>query len=590
MKVEDSENPPAKADRVAVGTEEKEKESTDTAVDLKPAAEEEKKEKRKQTVEFSDKEANHELTAKANVKDAADISEDIDPANEVQGAKLVVIHLTICLCTFLVGLDFNLIATAVPVITSDFDSTRDIGWYGAAFMVAMSASQPLAGKVYTLWSKKLVYLLYLLAFEVGSLVCGLAPSSSALIAGRAVAGFGASGLFAGGFTILTTIIPLHKRAVWTGLMGATFSIASIVGPVIAGGLTQNVTWRWCFYINLPIGGAAAIVFFLLVHLRPAETEKKTLRGKLESLDILGFVLFASSITMLLLALQWGGIERPWSSSVIIGLLVGFGVVMIFFILWTLHQQENALIPPRLFTVNRNPALLCAAAFFVNGPFQVIIYWLPIWFQGVLGASPTQSGVNFFPTVVSDVLAAFIGAAIVSQLGWWNPLLLFAEVCVCLCGGLLTTIYPNISGAHWVGYQILGGVGYSLTSNLSHLAMQSSLPQDLVPLGSSTLLSIISTSCSIFMAIGQAVFQRQLQLNLSGVIPGTLVEDIIDSGVTSVRSHVDATELVAVIEKYSLSVTQVFYIPAVTPVLSFLLLLGCKWISTKSKQTPATTTA
>jgi hypothetical protein len=350
------------------------------------------------------------------------------------------------------------------------------------------------------------------------------------------------------------------------------------------------------------------MFFLLVHLRPAETEKRTIRGKLESLDILGFVLVASSITMLLLALQWGGIENPWSSSVIVGLLVGFGVVMILFILWTLRQKENALIPPRLFTVNRNPALLCAAAFFVNGPFQVIIYWLPIWFQGVLGASPTQSGVNFFPTVVSDVLAAFIGGAIVSQLGWWNPFLLFAEVCVCLCGGLLTTIYPNVSGSHWVGYQILGGVGYSLTSNLSHLAMQSSLPQDLVPLGSSTLLAIISTSCSIFMAIGQAVFQRQLQVNLSGVIPSNLVEDIIDSGVTSVRSHVDAAELVAVIEKYSLSVTQVFvslppccgpsgtllnseqYIPAVTPVLSFVLLLGCKWISTKSKQAPAGATA
>lgn len=155
--------------------------------------------------------------------------------------------------------------------------------------------------------------------------------------------------------------------------------------------------------------------------------------------------------MLLLALQWGGIEHPWSSSVVIGLLVGFGVVMILFVLWTLRQKENALIPPRLFTVNRNPALLCAAAFFVNGPFQVIIYWLPIWFQGVLGASPTRSGINFFPTVISDVLAAFIGSAIVSQLGWWNPFLLLAEACVCLCGGLLTTIYPNIPGSYWVGY-------------------------------------------------------------------------------------------------------------------------------------------
>ena len=263
--------------------------------------------------------------------------------------------------------------------------------------------------------------------------------------------------------------------------------------------------------------------------------------------------------MLLLALQWGGIQHPWSSSVVIGLLVGFGVTFLLFLIWTSLRGEKALIPPRLFTgVNRNPALLCLAAFFVNGPFQIIIYWLPIWFQGVLGNTPTQSGINFFPTVVSDVLAAFIGSAIVSAIGWWNPFLLLAQVCVCLCGGLLTTIYPDVSGAHWVGYQILGGVGYSLASNLSHLAMQSSLPQDLVPLGSSTLLAVISTSCAIFMAAGQALFQRRLQVNLGEAgVPGAVVDSIIHSGVTDLGSLVGASALPDVVRNYSLSVTQTF---------------------------------
>lgn len=179
----------------------------------------------------------------------------------------------------------------------------------------------------------------------------------------------------------------------------------------------------------------------------------------------GFVLIAASITMLLLALQWGGITYPWSSSVVIGLFVGAASGIAVFIPWQLYRKDDALIPPRLFTINRNPALLCAAAFFINGPFQLIIYWLPIWFQGVLRVSPTQSGINYFPTVIADVLAAFIGAGVVQQLGWWNPFILLAEAFVCIGGGLLTTLHPTISSSRWIGYQIFGGIGYSLASNL-----------------------------------------------------------------------------------------------------------------------------
>ena len=231
-------------------------------------------------------------------------------------------------------------------------------------------------------------------------------------------------------------------------------------------------------IQLPIGGAAAVLFALLVRIKRTAAETKTFTSSLLSLDIPGAVLFAGALTMLLLPLQLGGVKFKWSSSPIIGMFVGFAVTFAIFVGWTIHRGDRALIPTRLFTASRNPALLCAAAFFVNGPFQAIIFWLPIWFQGVLGSSPTRSGVDFLPTVIADVLAAFIGAGLVTQLGFWNPFLLFAEAMVCLGGGLLTTLYPGISAGHWIGYQIFGGIGYSLASNLvSFLTREASMAQD-----------------------------------------------------------------------------------------------------------------
>jgi MFS family permease len=249
-------------------------------------------------------------------------------------------------------------------------------------------------------------------------------------------------------------------------MSSTFAIASIVGPVISGAFTEHISWRWCFYINLPIGAFSALVILAFFHIKPASTEKLPLIKKVKGLDALGFTLFASSISMLLLALQWGADagNYGWKSSEVIGLFVGAGLVFPIFIAWQVYLQDTALIPPRLFD-NKNVWLICASSFFVNGPFQTIVYWLPIWFQAVLGVSPTESGIRYLPTVIADVLASFIGAGVVMKLGIWNPFLLFAEAMVCLGAGLLTTINPDISDSHWIGYQIFGGIGYSLASNL-----------------------------------------------------------------------------------------------------------------------------
>ncbi|KAJ5921345.1 MFS general substrate transporter [Penicillium verhagenii] len=480
--------------------------------------------------------------------------------------------------------DFNMIATAVPAITSDFHSLGDVGWYGGGFFIALCTTQPLAGKAYTLFPKKIVYLSSLALFEVGSLVGALAPSSPCLIAGRAIAGFGASGIFAGGLVILTTVIPIYKRAVWIGTLNSTFAVAAIVGPVVGGALTQHVTWRWCFWINLPIGGFSAIVVLIFFHVKAAVSEKIPLVSKLRSLDLVGFILFASAVAMLLLALQLGGTANyAWNSANIIGLFVGAGIVLCVFVPWQLYMKDTALLPPRLFASSRNVSLICVSAFFSNGAFQCVIYWLPIWFQAVLGVSPTSSGVRYLPTVISDVLTSLISAGLVTTFGIWNPFLIFGTMMTSIGGGLLSTLYPTISEGHWIGYQILGGIGYSLIVTIGHLGTQASLPAELVPLGATSLLFMISASCAIFLAIGDAIFEAQLRKHLNGVVSATLVEEVISTGATHVRSVIPDESLSVVIAAYSKAVTQVFYLTAAAPVISFMFIVWTKWTSVKKPE-------
>ena len=182
--------------------------------------------------------------------------------------------------------------------------------------------------------------------------------------------------------------------------------------------------------------------------------------KIKYLDALGFVLFTGSITMLLHALQWGDVDYSWRSSMIIGLLLGSGVVLFLFVIWQLCVPDIALIPPKLFA-NRNVVPIFSSALFSNGPFQLIIYWLPIWFQAILGVTPTASGIRYLPTVIADFLTSIIGSRIIMKLGTWNPFLIFGAAMVSLGTGLLSTIHPGISEGHWIGFQIIGGVGYSL---------------------------------------------------------------------------------------------------------------------------------
>jgi hypothetical protein len=247
------------------------------------------------------------------------------------GAVLVLLTFGLCLTTFVVALDNTIIATAIPKITTVFDSLGDVGWYGSSYLLTTTSLQPTLGKVYTYFDVKWTYLGALIVFEIGSIICAAAQSSTMLILGRAIAGAGASGLFSGGMTIIGYSVAMRRRPIYIALLSSMFGISSVVGPLLGGVLTDRVSWRWCFWINLPFGGVAlAVVLFFFKNPERKHVDL-TLKQKIANMDLLGAFFLICGIVCLLLALQWGGTTYPWSDSKVWGCLVGFALIISIFI-------------------------------------------------------------------------------------------------------------------------------------------------------------------------------------------------------------------------------------------------------------------
>lgn len=265
-------------------------------------------------------------------------------------------------------------ATAIPKITSQFNSLDDVGWYGSAYLLPSCALTLMFGKLYTFYSIKWVYLIALGIFELGSFVCGVTPTSIGLIMGRAIAGIGAAGLFSGSVLIVTQTVPLRRRPIYTGLVGAMYGVASVAGPLMGGAFTDHVSWRWCFYINLPIGVVTAL-FILCFFKSPRPVKANTgHRDQISELDFPGTLVFIPAVICGLLALQWGGIKYDWGDKRIIILFACCGILISLFVIVQWWRQDKATMPPRLIK-NRNMWGSACYAFCIGSCFFIYIYYV-----------------------------------------------------------------------------------------------------------------------------------------------------------------------------------------------------------------------
>ncbi|EJD40242.1 MFS general substrate transporter, partial [Auricularia subglabra TFB-10046 SS5] len=390
----------------------------------------------------------------------------------------------------LVALTFSqtIVSNALPRISSVFHALDNITWIPTAFLLTQAPSLLVFGQLSTLFSLKWVFLIAVVLFEIGSLLSAVATSIGFLIGARAFQGIGAAGIFIGSMARLpcslthpglqltpsqsmtAEIIALRDRPKFFGLFGAIFAISGILGPLIGGAFVDHVSWRWCFYINLPL----AVPTLCLVSYVATR-----ILTRLRKLDWIGCILSLGCTCSLVLALQWGGAQKPWGSADVIATLCVAAATALLFVAWEYYRGETALVPLKLFK-NRSQVGASLGALFNRMGFFVAIFELPLYFQAVKGHSPTKSGLDLMPITIALVITSAVVGGITSKTGRYWHFLILGPTIGAVGFGLIFTLDEYSNWGKIIGYQILIGVGIGTTMQTTMIAIQADTEKHLIP--------------------------------------------------------------------------------------------------------------
>ncbi|KAL5358547.1 major facilitator superfamily domain-containing protein [Aspergillus floccosus] len=495
------------------------------------------------------------------------------PPEYATGIQLSLIIVTIFVSTILVSLEIGIIATAIPGITNDFRRLNDVGWYGSATFILAAAASPLWGKLFRYVNVKWTFLSAIGIFLVGSVVAAAALNSVSVIIGRAFQGWGASGVLGGTLIVINYVAPPRNHPLLIGTWMAVFMVSTILGPVIGGVFTSEVSWRWCFWINLPVGGL--IIVLLLRFLRISEHIKSapaTWREIILTLDIPGFCLMLVSLVCLTLALQWGGQTKAWNHGSVIAMLVLWIVLTIGFFLIEWLQGPRAMAPFSILKhrTTWSNALFCLISY--AALYQVMFY-LPIYFQSIHGQSAVKSGVNTLPFLTLFAVGAVVSGAVIGKTRYTQPYELLGALVMTAGMALIYILDVDSTQAMYIGAEVLFGFGVGICNQIPMTAVQGFSKLEDVSSATGIMVMCQTLSGAYFVAIAQSIFaNRMLQTVLASAshLDPSLV---LGTGASELQSVFSGDDLSAVLAAYMVGIKAVFAFSLACAAFSVLLALA-----------------
>lgn len=414
---------------------------------------------------------------------------------------------------------------------------------------------------------------------------GVAPNSTALIVGRAIAGVGGAGIASGSYTIIAFAARPERRAAFTGFMGASYGVASVIGPLLGGVFAEKATWRWCFYINLPIGGLSGFIIFLFFRApSQAVPTKATLKEKILQMDLPGTFVILAAIICYILALQWGGQSKPWNSSDVIGSLVGFVLITAVFIAIEWYQGDRAMIVGRLLK-NRTISVAMCFIFFLGGAFFLLLYWLPIYFQVVSGVSASQSGVRNLPLILGTTIATILSGGLISAYGHFVPFMIAGSVMSTIGAGLLYTLGTTSSSSAWIGYQALTGLGIGLALQVPIIAGQASVSADDLSSVTAMILFCQTIGGAFLTSAGQVAVANTLTNRLPITAPSVDPAAVVLAGVGQIRESFSVDDVPGIVLAYMSGLKVAYALAIACAGISVLISAASKWTNLKGKVQP-----